>query len=439
MKSNKHKQVPAKSSSIRSGGLNHGHDGGGTVASRSTSSSSTMGSLPPPIGGLKLPPPSAGGTVDARSVTSSSTMSSMPTPPGATALERANYLRAAPGAQRVPGDTAANDDSTVVVGEGSGESIVSTHSTLPYEMTSATPVQNRSSQGPITASVLTIPEGAHEAPSAQVHRVNQALPTHGKPTVKAQPMGDEEKPEPFWKDTKTMCFILFLIILAIGLGVGFAIGLNSTSDDPSLTTSPQITTSSPTQVAISSAPSPSPTFEFNPPNIVTCETVSEGIDVDGQELMTLRRFTLDLDVIAVDGIQDISPFLEVLKIDLLQQEIAPEIAQCFNDGRKLKRLDRFVVGNAIFETVVLGNSVCASVTTENCFPIQSTLVVYLKDDESDSDLISHILDVFLEGWEFSTLFKSVQLTGASSYTTGGISRPTAAPSHEEEDHYDEDS
>mmetsp|Transcript_11232 Transcript_11232/g.27008 ORF Transcript_11232/g.27008 Transcript_11232/m.27008 type:complete len:452 (+) Transcript_11232:170-1525(+) len=415
------------SSSRRSGGLNlppFVQEGGGTVASRSALSSSARISLSSPTGGLNLPPPSFGGTAGARSVASTSTV---PPPPVATTLERAGYLRPAPGALRFSANMESNDDGTIIIGDGSVQSSTAI----------ARPVQSSSSQGPITAAIVTIPETAHEVPSAQVHRVHSAQhATTRKPTVMAEPMGDEEKPKPFWKDVKTMCCILFLVLLAIGLGVGFAIGLNNTSDDSSVAANSQVITNPPTQVAISAAPSPSPTLEFSPPNIATCETVSEGMDVDGQESMTVRRFTLDLDVTVVDYVQDISIFLEFIQSGLLQQEIAPEIAQCHEYRRKLERsrslLERFVVGNAIFETVVLGNSVCASVTTENCFPIISTLVIYLKDDESDAALIGHVLDVFSKGWEFGLPFKSIQVTGARLYTTGDISGPTAAPSHEEE-------
>ena len=101
-------------------------------------------------------------------------------------------------------------------------------------------------------------------------------------------------------------------------------------------------------------------------------------------------------------------------------------------------MDRFVVGNAIFESTALSNAACASVTTEKCFPILTTLALYLKDDESDSALIAHILDIFSETWEFGIPFKSIQLTGARLYSIEDISSPTLAPIYEEDEHEEDE-
>jgi len=230
-------------------------------------------------------------------------------------------------------------------------------------------------------------------------------------------MGEEEdKPKPFWKDRNVMCCILFLFVLAIGLGVGLAIGMKNTSN-------------------ISSAPSPSPTLEFeNSPDINRCETVREAEDVKNQESMTVKRFSLDLDVVMIQGIP---LFLEDIRFEL-QDSIAPQIAQCYEFRRKLERrldlLDRFVVGNAIFESVVSrSNSVCSSATTENCFPVLSRLAIYLKDDLSDNALTAHVTEIFSGGWDgFDPPFKRIELTGLRLYTAGDFSGPTPAPSYEED-------
>jgi len=432
-------------SSRTNGGLNlpsHDRKGGGSFTTRSVSSSCTMSSqLPPSSGGLSLPPPSFLGTAGTRSVASASNASSIPPPPGRTTLQRAGYLQTTPGAQQYPG-TIEPDDGTIIIGDGqssfTGESMPGLISARPIH-TSSTSFESS------TAPVHRISERDYEVTSAPVQRVN-AQHLLEKTTVKAEPIREEDEPRPFWKNWKAMCGIVFLFVLAIVLGVALAIGLSNTSDDsssPATTTDPN----PPTQVAISSAPpSSSPTLPFDPPNAVTCLKVSEGLDVNNQESMIVKRFSLDLDVIVVDQVQTIAPFLEEIRSDLLQKEIAPEIAQCYDIRRKLQRsrslVDRFVVGNAIFESAVLSTTTCASVTTENCFSILSTLAIYLKDEESDSAMIAHILDIFAESWEVFTIpFKSIQLTGARIYTTtGDVSSPSAAPSFldGEDDEEDED-
>lgn len=394
------------------------------------SKNSSQTQLPPSVSGLNLPPSSSGRTTGTRSVSSASNVSSIPPPPETTTLQRAGYLRTAPGAQQHPG-ILEPDDGTIIIGEGqSGVMAESSHS--HHGLISARRID---SQEPITAPVHRIHERDYEAASAP----NNAQHLLQKPTVKAEPVTEGEKPKPFWKDWKVMCCILFLFVLAIGLGVGFAIGLDKSSN---VTSSLSATTNPPTQVMISSAPSSSPTLEFGPPNEATCETVGEGLDVEDQEFMTETWFSLDLDVIVVDQVQTIVPFLDEIEF-LLQQEIAPQIAQCYNNRRQLERrrslLDRFVVGNAIFESVVLSNSVCASSTTENCFPILATLSIFLKDDEPDSALIAHILDIFSESWVLDLPFKSIQLTGARLYTDEVVSRPTFAPSYEEDEYEEEHS
>jgi len=235
-------------------------------------------------------------------------------------------------------------------------------------------------------------------------------------TATAEPMEEEDNPKPFWKDGKIMCCILFLFVLAVGLGAGLAIGLkkNAISQDNSASL---VGTLPPSAAPTSPAPSSTPTefLLYSPPDADTCGAISDGGEVVGQDDMELQTFFLQFDVAMSPQFQDVFPFLGSIH-SFLQENAAPEIAQCTYNTRALRKnrglLTKYIIGNVIFDYVIEDSTVCSSgVDQQNCFRVLAVLLIYVKDEVESFDLLGHIMDSFSEGLELGVPFESFEFVG----------------------------
>lgn len=345
------------------------------------------------------------------SLISHSTMSTAPPPPTNTGLQRNEYLQPAPGALRVPGTAMTSDDATIAIGDDEPQPPASSPSPLAA-----------AAGGALVADVQVPGQSRPALPTAtQDTALVSARLVNPTPTLKAEPM-EEEIPTPFWKDRRVVVIIFLLVVLAAGLGAGLVIGLNDTTES----TTVQLVTSAPTSKAPTSAPTQSPTdfLEFDAPSSDDCFDIANGLEVDGQETMnTTREFDLDLDITLFNATGILSLLGEIR--EYLQVELAPALAECEASRRYLQRINekpnrrllltKYVIGNAFFIIGELEDETCQAGAAANCHRVVTSLVLDLKgEEETQSSLIGHIVDVFDVGLNASEYPFDIELIGLTS-------------------------